>query len=90
MGEYAEMMLDGTCCASCGEFMGHFGEPDGFPGYCSPQCASDAGIDMDPVYCPPSARRNARDTPCPICKRKFRGEQGAAQHMRDAHSGSSD
>lgn len=22
MGEYAEMMLDGTCCSQCGEFLG--------------------------------------------------------------------
>lgn len=22
MGEYAEMMLDGTCCSSCGEYLG--------------------------------------------------------------------
>lgn len=21
MGEYADMMLDGTCCSSCGEFL---------------------------------------------------------------------
>lgn len=41
MGEYAEMMLDGTCCSSCGEFLdidglasGKF-EPAGFPGMCA-------------------------------------------------------
>lgn len=32
MGEYAEMMLDGTCCEGCGEYLG--GGSPGFPRYC--------------------------------------------------------
>lgn len=40
MGEIAEMMLDGTMCECCGEFIG---DGDGFPRYCSPQCAGDRG-----------------------------------------------
>jgi hypothetical protein len=46
MGEYAEMMLDGTCCSSCGQFIdidgladGSF-EPQGFPGLCG-TCARE-------------------------------------------------
>jgi len=31
MGDIAEMMLDGTLCESCGEFIG---EPVGYPQYC--------------------------------------------------------
>lgn len=47
MGEIADMMLDGTMCAMCGEFLNiddpdH--EPAGFPQYCSRQCAEDAGV----------------------------------------------
>lgn len=38
MGEYAEMMLDGTCCAMCGEYMGDGG---GFPIYCCTACEPD-------------------------------------------------
>lgn len=41
MGEYAEMMLDGTCCSSCGQFLdidglasGRF-EASGFPQLCA-------------------------------------------------------
>jgi hypothetical protein len=41
MGEYAEMMLDGTCCSSCGDFLdidgmasGSF-EPNGFATLCA-------------------------------------------------------
>lgn len=33
MGEAAEMLLDGTCCAGCGEYM--HSEGDGIPRYCS-------------------------------------------------------
>jgi hypothetical protein len=33
VGEYAEMMLDGTCCASCGEYL-HGAGIDGVPSYC--------------------------------------------------------
>jgi hypothetical protein len=32
MGEIAEMMLDGTLCEGCGEFLNE--EPLGYPGYC--------------------------------------------------------
>lgn len=46
MGEYAEMMLDGTCCSTCGQFLdidglaeGSF-EPQGFPGLCA-DCARE-------------------------------------------------
>lgn len=38
MGEYAEMILDGTCCQGCGEYLG---DGDGFPVYCS-ACAKQA------------------------------------------------
>lgn len=40
MGEIADMMLDGTLCEGCGEYIG---EGDGYPQYCSEQCASDRG-----------------------------------------------
>lgn len=40
MGEIAEMMLDGTMCAGCGEFLNDGEDGDGFPGYCS-ACAPD-------------------------------------------------
>ena len=40
MGEIADMMLDGTLCEGCGEYMG---EDTGYPTYCSAQCAGDRG-----------------------------------------------
>lgn len=46
MGEIAEMMLDGTLCEGCGEYIGR---NSGFPQYCSPQCAKDRG-DLSSEY----------------------------------------
>lgn len=43
MGEYAEMMLDGTCCAQCGEFLES--RSDGYARLC-PSC--DDGDDRPP------------------------------------------
>ncbi len=44
MGEIAEMMLDGTLCEACGEFIG---DESGFPQYCSRQCAAARGMACD-------------------------------------------
>lgn len=65
MGEYAEMMLDGTCCSSCGEFLdldgmaaGKF-EPVGFPQMCrSCQRADDRQSNL-----PRFSRYNVKDNP---------------------------
>lgn len=38
MGEHADDMIDGTCCAGCGEFF-HDNNARGFPRYCSKDCA---------------------------------------------------
>lgn len=45
MGEYAEMMIDGTCCEACGEFMGDDGP--GHARYCSAECAKDRGAKFE-------------------------------------------
>ena len=50
MGEIAEMMLDGTMCQSCGEFLGG---DEGYPVSC-PSCAEDEPVEPDPVYAPVS------------------------------------
>ena len=49
MGEIAEMMLDGTMCQQCGEYIG---EPVGYPIYCE-NCESenqDDGEDNDEFH----------------------------------------
>jgi hypothetical protein len=48
MGEIAEMMLDGTMCAGCGEWLHDGNDGDGFPGYCS-GCAPDYDDDQPRV-----------------------------------------
>lgn len=40
MGEIAEMMLDGTLCEACGEYIGG---ARGFPRYCSTACEELSG-----------------------------------------------
>ena len=71
MGEYAEMMLDGTCCEGCGVFIGEGGE--GFPRYCSPECQPDyAVIDAKPYK-------------CGACGKGFKTKGGREQHRQHRH-----
>jgi len=46
MGEIADMMLDGTLCATCGEFIG---EDAGYPRYCCAACGDKQDDDLDTV-----------------------------------------
>jgi hypothetical protein len=55
MGEIADMMLDGTLCEGCGDFIGRHA---GFPQYCSPRCAADRGL----PYTPPTQRPRSSAT----------------------------
>jgi hypothetical protein len=80
MGEYAEMMLDGTCCECCGEYIG---QGDGFPAYCSPQCARDRGA---PWLTAPE--RPITKTKCPECGKRVK-VAGLRDHLRDVHSSAS-
>jgi len=75
MGEYAEMMLDGTLCECCGTFIDDEGG-DGIPRYCSNQCARDRGADW--------ALPNPAKVNCPTCRKRVK-KAGLADHMRDAH-----
>ena len=78
MGEIAEMMLDGTLCESCGVALG--GEPSGYPQYCSPQCAEDAGFSFKNNQ---SKMKKPMER-CPYCAKMVK-EVGLAQHIRDKH-----
>ena len=70
MGEIADMMLDGTLCQVCGEYMG---ESAGYPVTC-PACSGDTD-----QY---TATKRQKER-CPICgKRTY----NAKQHMKDAHN----
>lgn len=81
MGEYAEMMLDGTCCEGCGTYIDDAGG-DGIPRYCSNQCARDRGATHalpNPVNVP-----NPKKTNCGVCGKRVK-KAGLADHMRIAH-----
>lgn len=82
MGEYAEMMLDGTCCEGCGTYIDDAGG-DGVPRYCSNQCARDRGA----LHALPNATTsypNPKKTNCTVCGKRLK-KTGLADHMRDAH-----
>jgi len=77
MGEMAEMVLDGTMCEGCGEFMG---DSCGYPRRCD-ACGEEPD-DSQPVnYKPPRTIK----CPEPNCERRFRSMVSAAQHWQNKH-----
>lgn len=83
MGEYAEMMLDGTLCEGCGTYIDDFDA--GFPRYCSKQCAKDRGADMLTMTRKERhAALNPARTNCPQCKKRVK-VTGLSDHIRAAH-----
>lgn len=50
MGEIADSMIYGECCEMCGIPLP--GEAEGFPRYCSIECADDRGADHAQVISP--------------------------------------
>lgn len=101
MGEYAEMMLDGTLCECCGVYIE--GDGDGIPRYCSPQCARDRGrsdlVCDEPRRKPKNRGEKVRLQPtrpqnpqahkpwrCE-CGKRFHTETAARQHYRTIHGG---
>lgn len=51
MGEYADLMLEGDCCSTCGEYLG---DGDGYPRQCGP-CEDEAPV-FNPKAPPPPAK----------------------------------
>ena len=85
MGEIADMMLDGTLCATCGTYIG---EGDSCsPLYCSPACEPEGyrAATGDNSYYDGSSRRRTRLFDCPDCGKRFRSERAVSDHRRDAH-----
>ena len=76
MGEIAEMMLDGTLCACCGEYMGSSND---FPTYCG-GCAPD--FETPPSkFDRPISRKKVR---CDICGKGVK-KTGLAMHKAAKH-----
>lgn len=83
MGEIAEMMLDGTMCEGCGEFMNIGGEPAGYPVRCA-ACGEEPD-DSQPVNYEPAKRTMTCSEP--DCHRKFKTHGAYLQHWRAKHDG---
>ena len=79
MGEYAEMMLDGTCCSVCGEFLGG---SEGYPITC-PSCRDDERGNQSIAYTKCGQPRPSK-TNCPTCGKLVK-KAGLADHQRDVH-----
>ena len=77
MGEIAEMMLDGTMCQACGEWM--YEGSDG-PGY--PQTCAGCGGTEDDLHIPYIAINKVK---CLGCNKLFREQAHMEQHKRAVH-----
>jgi hypothetical protein len=82
MGEYAEMMIDGTCCCSCGEFLG---DGDGIPSYC-------ASCQSEPLKNNVMRANSLKPKPEKIvscahteCHKKFIDQNAMKNHLRTFH-----
>ena len=75
MGEIAEMMLDGTLCEGCGEYLG---ETVGFPMYC-PSCAKTPVVEL--------RKSKAKKVACRVCGKLVKKGQGVKDHLKDVHPG---
>lgn len=90
MGEYADMMLDGTCCASCGEFIG---TDNGFATFCG-GCAPDFGVEAYTGL--PTVKARKRSGPagkpkpctCGTCGKSFKSKGARRNHRRRMHPAS--
>ena len=82
MGEIADMMLDGTMCECCGEYIG---SDIGYPQYCSEQCARDCGaVEVEGVAMTKCGQPRPSKTNCPDCGKLVK-KAGLADHRRDVH-----
>ena len=76
MGEIAEMMLNGDLDCYTGEYLG---EGDGYPR----SLDDDYNKSIRKHNMKPSRRK--KNTPCTVCNKLMRGEQGLKMHLKDKH-----
>lgn len=81
MGEIAEMMLDGTMCQVCGEFMG---ESVGYPITCT-SCQPEHLEALDVISPDMPNIKNIKCTTYPKCKKMFGTIEAMKQHRRAKH-----
>lgn len=80
MGEYAEMMIDGTCCQYCGVYIG---SDAGYPQSCH-VCKQEERRYKDITYTKGGSPRLSK-TRCKICNKLVK-KTGLKDHMRDKHN----
>lgn len=82
MGDVADMMLDGTLCEGCGEYLG---SDNGYPTYCG-DCAKENKKQEKEQTKKSNIERNARQekTKCAVCGKKVK-LVGIDQHVLDVH-----
>jgi len=73
MGDVADMMLDGTLCQGCGEYLG---DGEGCPMFCE-SCSKD-----DEEY----KKEKTKKETCSICNKKCKGQEGLNAHIKAKHS----
>lgn len=78
MGEYADMMLDGTLCEGCGVYLG---ADSGYPMRCR-SCRADRSREVQ--IADTKKKNGASKVSCPQCQKRVK-EVGLKDHMRDAH-----
>lgn len=83
MGEYAEMMLDGTCCCSCGEFLDSDG--DGIPAYCA-SCQPEP-LNNNVMRASSFKSKPEKKVPCAHagCHKNFIDQNAMKNHLRTFH-----
>lgn len=81
MGEYAEMILDGTCCQCCGEFLNDGEDGDGFAVFCA--ACQPIGEAAEKVS--PKKRKHAGPKiKCPVCGVQVK-KVGLGDHVEFVH-----
>lgn len=80
MGEYADMMLDGTCCQYCGEVID---TDNGYPTSCA-SCAREERKRDGVTYTKCGSPRPSK-TRCGVCNKLIK-KTGLKDHMRDKHN----
>lgn len=81
MGEYAEMMLDGTCCCNCGEYLG---DGDGFATYCASCKPAQEKVLLPAKQKAPKPKKTVTCTNFD-CGRRFVDENAMRNHLRTFH-----
>lgn len=79
MGEYAEMMFDGTFCQHCGEYIG---SDNDYPTSCG--CCEQEERRLNGITYTKCGQPRPSKTRCEICNKLVK-KAGLKDHMRDKH-----